>query len=254
MIIEYSRPDTINDALMLLNRQTPRSIPLGGGTSISQTRSDEAFAVVDLQSLGMREMVSKNEYLEVGANVTLQQLHDCDLIPAAMRTSLGMEGNFNLRQMATIGGTIASSDGGSGFLAILQAVEAKILWEPGKKLISIEDFLQDFQTKIPGFISGMRFPLSVISSLQSVSRTPLSESIMCVCGARNLGGVARIMITDPSSPSAVKLFEGSLEPGSPNSKEIATYWSKHQPTWDPYSEAILIELIERVLADLRKEG
>jgi CO/xanthine dehydrogenase FAD-binding subunit len=254
MIIEYFRPDTVNDALKLLNRPTPRSVPLGGGTDLAQTKSDDAIAVVDLQALGMREIVSKKGILEIGANVYLQQLHDCQFIPAALRTSLAMEGNFNLRQMATVGGTIASSDGGSAIMAILLAADAEILWEPGNRLIPIVEFIQDFRSTIPGFISGLRFPLSVKTSLERVSRTPLSESILCVCGARKPDGIARILIPDSNSSIAVEMFEGKLETDKPDAKEIVKLWSNRQQEKVPYVEAILAELIKRVLNDLGKEG
>ncbi len=36
MIIEYLRPDTLEEAIDLLNRQNPKSIPLGGGTNLAQ--------------------------------------------------------------------------------------------------------------------------------------------------------------------------------------------------------------------------
>ena len=94
MIIEYLRPETLDQAINLLHRQNPKSIPLGGGTSLAQKRSDDAIAVIDLQALGMREIVLKNGYLELGANVTLQQIHDSTQIPVAIRASVAPGGEF----------------------------------------------------------------------------------------------------------------------------------------------------------------
>ena len=88
MIIEYLRPDTIEEAIDLLNRQNPKSIPLGGGTSLAQMRSGDATAVIDLQALGMRKIEIKNDFLEIGANVTLQQLHDYSQVPPLFKQLL----------------------------------------------------------------------------------------------------------------------------------------------------------------------
>lgn len=35
MILEYHRPKTIDEALALLERDNPRTVPLGGGTTLS---------------------------------------------------------------------------------------------------------------------------------------------------------------------------------------------------------------------------
>jgi CO/xanthine dehydrogenase FAD-binding subunit len=55
MILEYHRPQALDQALALLSRETPRTIPLGGGTVISQM-AGPGVAVVDLQSLGLNTL------------------------------------------------------------------------------------------------------------------------------------------------------------------------------------------------------
>ena len=58
-IIEYHRPQTLEDALELLQRIEPVTVPLAGGTNLnspasaSGQSSASALAVVDLQSLGL---------------------------------------------------------------------------------------------------------------------------------------------------------------------------------------------------------
>jgi len=254
MIIEYLRPDSIEEAIDLLNRQNPKSIPLGGGTSLSQMRSADATAVIDLQALGMREIEIINGFLEIGANVTLQQLHDYSQVPPAFQAAITREGNFNLRQMATVGGTVASAGGGSPFNALLQAGNAEIIWQPGLKPFSFEDFHQENQRNYLGFISGIRIPYTSSYALERISRTPLSESIICICGAVRRDGTSRIVITETSNPLASVLFEGRLNPGEPDSHFIASKWVGKNNFPDQYLEGILIELLDRVINELRKEG
>jgi hypothetical protein len=105
-----------------------------------------------------------------------------------------------------------------------------------------------------GFISGIRIPHTSSYALESVSRTPLSETIICVCGAIQLDGTSRIMITEASKPLASVLFEGRLSPGEPNPHFIASNWVDNNNFTDQYIEGILIELLNRVITELRKEG
>ncbi len=253
MIIEYLRPDTIDEAIDLLKRQNPKSIPLGGGTSLAQIRSTDATAVIDLQALGMREIEIKDGFLEIGANVTLQQLHDFSQVPPAIQAAITRQGNFNLRQMATVGGTVASAGGESPFNALLQACNAEIIWQPAMKPFFFKEFNRDYRRNNPGFISGIRIPFPSRYALESVSRTPLSESIICVCGAVQLDGTSRIVITDASNPLASVLFEGRLDPSEPDSHVIASKWVDKNNFPDQYLGGILIELLDRVFTELRKE-
>jgi CO/xanthine dehydrogenase FAD-binding subunit len=52
MIIEYFRPQSLEETLLLLSRPYPVTVPLGGGVKLSR-RIDEQIAVVDLQRLGL---------------------------------------------------------------------------------------------------------------------------------------------------------------------------------------------------------
>jgi CO/xanthine dehydrogenase FAD-binding subunit len=253
MIIEYSRPETMEEALRLLQRQDPKSVPLGGGTSLAQSRGKTDFAVIDLQALGMRDIIEKDGALEIGANVTLQQLHDHPLLPIALRASLELEGNFNLRQAATVGGSVASG-GGSAINMMLQAVDVAIIWQPGNEIITYPRFFQDFRQKKQGFISQIRIPLQERTSLEKVSRTPLSQSIFCVCGALLRQNTIRIMMVNPSSNLADTLFEGILNSDHPESKQIASLWCNQHPKVDSYTASTLPVLIDRVISTLRKEG
>ena len=46
MIIEYHRPETIDEALDLLARSQPATVPLGGGTVLNQPMDYEIVTIV----------------------------------------------------------------------------------------------------------------------------------------------------------------------------------------------------------------
>ena len=71
MIIEYLRPETLEETLRLLARTEPKTVPLGGGTVLNAP-SDQQVAVVDLRNLGLNKMETKGRSLEIGATTTLQ--------------------------------------------------------------------------------------------------------------------------------------------------------------------------------------
>src|SRR5574338_1261203 len=116
MITAYHRPKTLEEALSLLS-QSGRQ-PLGGGTLLSHGTSDPV-EVVDLQALGLNKITRKGNDLEIGATVTLQQLLESDQCPLDLKTALRLEAPLNVRNAATVAGTLVASDGRSTFAASL---------------------------------------------------------------------------------------------------------------------------------------
>ena len=71
MITTYHRPSTLDEALALLSQ--PNTVPLGGGTFLSQPTTDPV-SVVDLQRLGLDSLRINGNELQIGATCTLQAL------------------------------------------------------------------------------------------------------------------------------------------------------------------------------------
>ena len=100
MIVEYHRPHTVEEALTLLSREDPRTVPLGGGTFLNRGRfaaDGPALAVVDLQELDLARVEQTGNILSIGAMATLQGLADRIDLPLAFRQAIQHEMNHNLR-------------------------------------------------------------------------------------------------------------------------------------------------------------
>src|SRR5215216_3309588 len=123
MITTYHRPKTLDEALTLLTQ--PNRIPLGGGTLLSKPTAD-SVEVVDLQSLNLDSIKKNGNNLEIGATVTLQQLLESELCSNALKSALKLEAPLNIRNSATVAGTLVACDGRSTFAVILLALDAKI--------------------------------------------------------------------------------------------------------------------------------
>ena len=129
MIVEYHRPDTLPEALDLLARVDVDTVPLGGGTFLNQP-STKSVAVVDLQNLGLNTIEQKSKLLQIGATVTLQQLLVFEGLPDDLKTAIRHEATYNLRQMATIAGSLVAADGRSAFATAMLALGAEMTLLP----------------------------------------------------------------------------------------------------------------------------
>ena len=122
MITTYHRPRTLDEALTLLTR--PNTLPLGGGTLLSHPTTD-SVEVIDLQALGLNSIKKNGNNLEIGATATLQQLMENENCPDALKQAIKLEAPLNIRNTATVAGTIVASDGRSTFATCLLAFDTK---------------------------------------------------------------------------------------------------------------------------------
>lgn len=197
MIIEYQRPKTIPEALALLAREQPNSYPLGGGTYLNRSREGQ-YAVVDLQDLKLGTISKKGNFLEVGATITLQELLDYKGLPDDVYTSLEHDATYNLRQMATIAGTLMTANGRSPLATILLALDTKLeiqkLNEASKR-VTLGDWLPLRSGTHPGtLITKVSFPVNIKVAYESIARTPADQPIVCVAIAQWASGRTRLVL------------------------------------------------------------
>ncbi len=190
MITAYHRPKTLDEALTLLAQ--PNVVPLGGGTLLAHPTADPV-EVVDLQSLGLNTVKKQGNTLEVGATVTLQQLLESEHCPEALKSALKLEAPLNLRNAATLAGTLVACDGRSTFATVLLALDAKLDTIVNRQS-SIEN-LGDFLPLRPrGLITSITIPLNVELAFEYVSRTPADKPIVCAALAQWNSGRTRLAL------------------------------------------------------------
>ena len=197
MITAYHRPQTVQEALGLISRPSPRTVPLGGGTLLAHDRS-ESLEVVDLQALGLDKIAAQGNSLEIGATATLQGLLEHESCPAAVRAALKLEAPLNLRNAATVAGTLVSCDGRSTLMTALLALDVKLsLFTLGGDAESPEttQSLGDFLPLRPvALITKIALPLHARLGFEYVSRTPSDKPIVCVALARWPSGRSRLAV------------------------------------------------------------
>ena len=210
MIVEYFRPQSLEETISLLLRPFPETIPLGGGIKISRG-VDRPIAVVDLQKLGMDQIQISENQLKIGAMVTLQKLFDNIHTPQGLKEAIQKEVNFNLRQTASIAGTIVCSDGLSPLACVLLALSAKIKVEPGGGLIEIEKYLESDRGKYSKLITNIIIPKNLPVKFSSIGRSPSDKPMICVSSANLGNGKYRIALSTNNDMPVVLNIQGELK-------------------------------------------
>ena len=196
MITAYHRPQTLDEALTLLAQ--PNRTPLGGGTLLSQVRSDSVEAV-DLQSIGLNTLSRSGNNLQIGATVTLQQLLSSDGCPEALKTALKLEAPLNLRNAATVAGTLVTCDARSTLVVVLLALDSKLTMtrlidsKLESRVVSLGEFLP-LRERQGALITSIALPLNSKLAFDYVSRTPVDKPIVCAALVQWNSGRTRLVV------------------------------------------------------------
>jgi CO/xanthine dehydrogenase FAD-binding subunit len=244
MIIEYHRPPDLSTALSLLARPQPLTVPLGGGSALNRP-SSQPLAVVDLQALGLGGYRLAGKELELGATLTLDGLLAAAgekpgqtsepylaLQPALIRT-LYLEATYNLRQVATVAGTLAASTGRSPWAVALLALDAQLsLYRQSSTVLeqlSLGDFLPFRHSDLrSALITQVTLPLNPQLAYEYIARTPADLPLVCAAVARWPSGRTRLVLGGYGL-SPLLAFDGpsadGLEPSA------ADAYSQAQDAW-----------------------
>ena len=154
---DYHRPATLKDAAALL-KKTENARPLAGGQSLTpalKMRLAQTPALVDLGALEeLRTIKLEAAVLTIGAGVRHSEVAESKDVKIGLPVLAKLAahiGDRQVRNMGTIGGSVAHNDPSADYPAALQALEAKVVLRSAKgtRTVAIDDFLVDtFTTSI----------------------------------------------------------------------------------------------------------
>jgi len=234
---EFHKPTDIPAALALLKRKSPRTIPLAGGTWLNPRIDKEglAEAVVDLSGLGLDRIERDADALLLGAMATLAAVTEDEscrsLADGILAQTARRDAVLNVRNAATVGGTVVVAPPDSEFILALLALNAQVsvqskeldtwplsqfLTDPAAALdyhqgSSTLDDNQGSSTLDGGLVTQVQIslPLPAAAGLARVVRTPSDHPIVAAVAVViedssriALGGVA-------ARPLVVELDTGS---------------------------------------------
>ncbi len=142
---EYHRPRDLRQALELLHRKEIPTHVLAGGTNLVLSKSPNIKAVVDLGELGL-DFVETGEVVRLGSMVRVQELVSNPEIKALANGTISeaakWEGSYAIRNLATVGGTIAVSESTSALTALMLVLGASVeLNGESDQKVPLEDLL-----------------------------------------------------------------------------------------------------------------
>ncbi len=197
MIIEYHRPDTIEEAIAYLSREDPHTVVLGGGLYLNEKVKD-SIAVVDLQTLGLDTIETKGKKHILGAAVKLQNLVDREGLPMALVNGIKHQETYNRRQVATLAGTVIAADGRSPITAVLMALdtELEMVGKNNKsEKIRLGDFLPLRDEKLKGkLITRIIIPSQTRVAYHYAARSPADRPIVAAAVSQWPSGRTRVIL------------------------------------------------------------
>lgn len=251
MIIEYHRPNEVEEAIRLLSRDKPKTLPLAGGTRLGQF-SGEDIAVVDLQNLPLDQIEVVGNKLVIGSMVRLSRIIEENIGERAIQELIGREFPKNIRNMATLGGTILGESGRSELLAGLLALDVKLVWLPGQKEIRLGDYLalRD-HWEAGSLLSEIHVPGNVQFRSESVRRTPVDQPLLSVSVCRWPSGRTRIVVGGFGKAPQVVL-DGTTSAGAEIAVRSVLYQANDEWGSGEYRSEVGGVLLRRILNTLNE--
>ena len=194
MINEYYRPESLDEALKLLTDKGKSFAPLGGGTRISRHQA-EYDGVVDLQSVSLDKITQKGQGVQVGAMVRLGMLIGHSDIHPEIQRAIKIDASQNIRNMASLGGWLVSSDARSITTTLLLALDTTLTWQPGSQQVRIGDWLSVREIESPGVLmTEAGWMLQPYLTFEYVARSPKDKPFLIVAAAQWGSGRTRVVL------------------------------------------------------------
>ena len=153
-VLEYVRPKTLEEAYELLQRDGAEIL---GGTTYARLSDRTIKLAIDLQDVGISEIYEEDGYIVVGTMARLANMQFHDLImnyaDGYLYDAISYVWSVQLRNIATVGGTVVPKWGFSDFITAVLALPSEVeFYKAGR--MKLEDFLsnptpkKDIMTKL----------------------------------------------------------------------------------------------------------
>ena len=131
---EYLRPDTLQEALQLLDEYGEDAKIISGGQSLIpllNMRLSTPNYLIDISRVENLEYIrEENDYIAIGALTKHAQVERSELIKekcALLSEAVRSVGNRQIRNLGTMGGTIAHADPSAEIPCVLSALRGEIV-------------------------------------------------------------------------------------------------------------------------------
>lgn len=197
---EYHRPSDLDEAVRLLQRKEIKTVALAGGVGVIGEGTPEIEAVVDLSNLGLDFIEYEGNTLLLGAMVRIQTLVESleeiadGLIAETARRTAGS----NVRNAATLGGTLAGRDIHSPLSVALAALKARVkIYGQAGEMPVWADLAREIRTSgLKGRLITavtLTMPAGAIgATYEQAARTPADHPIVCAASVAYSSGAQTV--------------------------------------------------------------
>lgn len=208
MSLQYTRPQTVAEAVELLQQPGRRAVPLAGGTWLTpRLRTDidlpgslagTVDLVVDLANLPLNYVITEGEpgngWLRIGATTRLADLMDdpqCqELAGGILAEAARRAGPLNLRNSATVGGCVAAHGTVRELTLALAALDARVVFSGGAP---DSPLLAPFSGQLITEVA-VPWPAGIVyGGLARVARTPADQPIVAAAAVVSASGIRVVL-------------------------------------------------------------
>jgi carbon-monoxide dehydrogenase medium subunit len=200
---DYHTPGSVPEALALLGRLKDDAKLLAGGHSLipmMKLRLAQPKHLIDLRKIpGLSGIREEGGALAIGAMTTHYQIESSKLVQSkipVMAEAAGLIGDPQVRNLGTIGGSLAHSDPAADWPAVIIALGAEFTLEGarGRRAVKVDDFFKGLMTTAVGpdeILVEVRVPVPAAGSGASYMKFPHPASrfaVVGVCAALTVDG------------------------------------------------------------------
>ena len=191
---EYHRPSSVGEALELLARHGDDAKLIAGGHSLlpaMKLRRSTPSVLIDIGRLDELKNIGEDDgHVVIGGGVTHHAIESSELIESKapiLAQAASVIGDMQVRNMGTLGGSIAHADPAADYPAAILASDAtiRVVSPKGERTIEASDFFMDlFLTglEIDELILDVRVPAQAAGSGASYLKFPHPASRFAVVG------------------------------------------------------------------------
>jgi len=191
---EYHAPTTLKDALGLLGKLGDDAKILAGGHSLipmMKLRLAQPKHLVDLRKVpGLAGIKEDKGALAIGAMTTHWQVESSDLVKSKLPVLCdvaGIIGDPAVRNLGTVGGSLAHADPAADWPAIMIALGAEMVCEgpKGRRTVKVDDWFKGLMSTALGedeLLVEVRVPLLAAGSGAAYMKFPHPASRFAVVG------------------------------------------------------------------------
>jgi len=164
MIKEFLRPQSISEAVKIKAAGGTAAVYLAGGTVLNVGPGPISHEqIISLESLDLSRITKTDDGLIIGAGCKIQDILEAETMPVLLKEAARQINNRTIRQMATIGGNVASNQANGTMLVALAALEAEIELGTtnGIVRVTVDEYIGD---RRKGLVTAVVIPIAKLAA------------------------------------------------------------------------------------------